>query len=84
MERLLDRRHDVFDPRDEEVVLRDGQRDAADVGLYTLSLHDALPISIKNLVHSSGSIEEANYEIPLWFKKEELHSYRRVEEEVMR
>lgn len=40
--------------------------------------------AIKNLVHSSGSIEEAEYEIPLWFKKEELHEYKRVEEEVMR
>src|SRR3990167_3803035 len=40
--------------------------------------------AIKNLVHSSGSIEEAQYEIPLWFKKEELYEYKRVEEDVMR
>ncbi len=31
--------------------------------------------SIKNLVHASGSQEEANLEIDLWFSKEELHSY---------
>ena len=40
--------------------------------------------AIKNLVHSSGSIEEAQYEIPLWFSKDELLSYQRVEEKVMR
>ena len=40
--------------------------------------------AIKNLVHSSGSVEEAQYEIPLWFSKEELLEYKRVEEKVMR
>jgi len=39
--------------------------------------------AIKNLVHASGSKEEAEYEIPLWFSKKELYSYKRVEEEVM-
>ncbi|OGK25254.1 nucleoside-diphosphate kinase [Candidatus Roizmanbacteria bacterium RIFCSPHIGHO2_02_FULL_37_9b] len=40
--------------------------------------------AIKNLVHSSGSIEEADYEIPLWFGKDELQEYQRVEEKAMR
>lgn len=40
--------------------------------------------AIKNLIHASGNVEEAKYEIPLWFKPAELHSYARVEEEVMR
>lgn len=40
--------------------------------------------AIKNLIHASGSVEEAKYEIPLWFSPAELHSYERVEEEVMR
>ena len=31
--------------------------------------------SIKNLVHASGSKEEAEFEINLWFSEEELHSY---------
>jgi nucleoside-diphosphate kinase len=39
---------------------------------------------IKNLMHASGNVEEANYEIPLWFSKEELHSYERVEEKAMK
>ena len=37
-------------------------------------------ISIKNLIHASGNVEEAKAEIKLWFKKEELHSYKTVHE----
>lgn len=40
--------------------------------------------AIKNLLHTSGSVEEAEYEVNLWFKPEELVSYERVEEKVMR
>jgi|SRR3989338_930659 len=40
--------------------------------------------AIKNLVHASGSIEEAKYEIPLWFKSSEIFEYERVEERVMK
>lgn len=40
--------------------------------------------AIKNLVHASGSKEEAEYEIPLWFSKEEIFSYERAEEKVMK
>jgi len=39
---------------------------------------------IKNLLHASGNKEEAEFEVSLWYKKEELVSYKRVEEEVMR
>lgn len=39
---------------------------------------------IKNLMHASGTIEEAKYEIPLWFSSEEIHSYERVEEKAMK
>lgn len=40
--------------------------------------------AIKNLVHASGSLDEAQYEIPLWFSSEELFAYKRVEEQAMR
>jgi nucleoside-diphosphate kinase len=33
---------------------------------------------IRNLVHASGSIEEATFEVDLWFKKTELFSYDTV------
>ncbi len=39
---------------------------------------------IKNLMHASGNLQEAQYEIPLWFEPEEIHSYERVEEKAMR
>ncbi|OGD86238.1 nucleoside-diphosphate kinase, partial [Candidatus Curtissbacteria bacterium RBG_16_39_7] len=38
---------------------------------------------VKNIVHISGNVEEAEYEINLWFKKEELYSYKRADEEAM-
>src|SRR3989338_3521604 len=34
----------------------------------------------KNIIHASGSKKEADAEIKLWFKKEELHSYQTVHE----
>ena len=39
---------------------------------------------IKNLLHASGNLDEAKYELDLWFKKEELMEYARVEEPVMK
>ncbi|GIW62847.1 MAG: nucleoside-diphosphate kinase [Patescibacteria group bacterium] len=38
---------------------------------------------IKNLIHASGNFEEAEYEISLWFTKDEIYNYKRAEEEVM-
>lgn len=34
----------------------------------------------KNVIHASGSKKEADDEIKLWFKKDELHSYTTVHE----
>ena len=34
----------------------------------------------KNVIHASGSKQEADAEIKLWFKKEELHSYTTVDQ----
>lgn len=33
-----------------------------------------------NLIHASGNVEEAKQEVALWFKPEELHSYKTVHE----
>jgi len=38
---------------------------------------------VRNLIHASGSVEEAAMEISLWFRPEELHEYRRADEEAM-
>src|SRR3989344_3684836 len=36
--------------------------------------------AIENLIHASGNAEEAKQEIALWFKSEELHSYKTAHE----
>lgn len=36
-----------------------------------------------NLVHASGNSEEAKFEIELWFRKAEIHDYKRADEGAM-
>lgn len=38
---------------------------------------------IKNLMHASGTLEEARYEVELWFTKSEMSTYTRVQEAAM-
>jgi nucleoside-diphosphate kinase len=38
--------------------------------------------TVYNLVHASGTEEEAKEEIKLWFKPEEILSYRRIHEDL--
>ncbi len=38
---------------------------------------------VRNLVHASGTVEEAAAEIALWFRPTELHKYARADERVM-
>jgi nucleoside-diphosphate kinase len=35
-------------------------------------------VNVRNLIHASSDKEDAEIEIPLWFKEEELHSYKTV------
>ena len=44
---------------------------------------NAMKRPVRNLIHASGSVEEASSEIPLWFNPSELHDYPRVDERVM-
>lgn len=39
---------------------------------------------IKNLIHASGDVEEADYEINLWFKEDELFDYDTIHQKHMR
>lgn len=39
--------------------------------------------AVRNLIHSSGSIEEAELEINHWFQKSELINYRSIQEEIL-
>jgi len=39
---------------------------------------NAKEMSVRNLIHASGNKEDADIEVPLWFKPAELHSYHTV------
>ncbi|MCA9391799.1 nucleoside-diphosphate kinase [candidate division WWE3 bacterium] len=39
--------------------------------------------SVRNLIHASGNVEEAEFEVKLWFHENEIYAYKRVDEEVM-
>jgi nucleoside-diphosphate kinase len=39
--------------------------------------------SVHNLIHASGTPKEAKLEIELWFKKDELHTYARVDQKLL-
>ncbi|KKQ92565.1 MAG: Nucleoside diphosphate kinase [Candidatus Woesebacteria bacterium GW2011_GWA2_40_7] len=63
---------------------------AADVGTitadYTIDsyfLSDPDERAIRNLVHASGSVEEANREIDLWFKTDEINDYELAIEKIL-
>lgn len=51
-----------------------------DFSLDTYTLANSSERSIQNLIHSSGTTEEGKEEIKLWFKEEELHSWKRLDE----
>lgn len=38
---------------------------------------------VRNLIHASGTVEEAEHEVSLWFGPGELYTYRRADEDVM-
>lgn len=39
--------------------------------------------AVRNLAHASGSVEEANVEIPIWFRPSEIHTYNIAIDEVL-
>lgn len=51
-----------------------------DYALDSFPLADKSKRPIQNLIHASGAIDEAEREIAVWFKPEELHVWQRVDE----
>lgn len=51
-----------------------------DMAFDTYQLADSSERPIQNLIHASGSVEEAKREISLWFKPEDIHAWKRVDE----
>lgn len=55
-------------------------------GDYTIDsyqLADNDDRAVRNLVHASGSPEEAENEIPIWFNEEDVMKYRLIPEEIL-
>lgn len=55
-------------------------------GDYTVDSYSAANMdnrSVRNIIHSSGSVEEAKLEIDVWFEKKEILNYRLVSEEII-
>jgi len=54
-----------------------------DYGIDSYAMTDADGRAIRNIVHASGSVKEANDEIAHWFKKDELFDYRHISEAML-
>ncbi len=51
-----------------------------DFAQHSYKYADTKGFAIKNLIHASGTSEEAKEEVALWFTPKELHSYATVHE----
>lgn len=54
-----------------------------DFVLDSYQMADTDERAIRNLIHASGSVEEADNEIDLWFEKSDLINYRLVQEQIL-
>jgi nucleoside-diphosphate kinase len=54
-----------------------------DFTLDSYALADIGERSVRNLIHASGEVGEAEKEIAIWFKPEEILSYRLIADEIL-
>ncbi|HRY52326.1 MAG TPA: nucleoside-diphosphate kinase [Candidatus Portnoybacteria bacterium] len=54
-----------------------------DLVLDSYQLADTDGRAVRNLIHASGSVDEANKEIALWFNEKEIINYRLVQEQIL-
>lgn len=54
-----------------------------DYVLDSYSMADQDNRAIRNLIHASGNIEEAEKEIALWFDEKEIMQYKQVQEKIL-
>lgn len=54
-----------------------------DYVLDSYSMADADERAIRDLIHASGNVEEAEKEIPIWFSEKELMQYKLVQESIL-
>ena len=51
--------------------------------LDSYAMSDVDGRAVRNLIHASGSVEEAEKEIVHWFKPEDVVNYRLVQDEIL-
>lgn len=51
-----------------------------DYSFDTYQLADTSNRPLQNLIHASGTVDEAKREIAIWFTKEEVHAWKRVDD----
>ncbi|HPN96424.1 MAG TPA: nucleoside-diphosphate kinase [Candidatus Moranbacteria bacterium] len=54
-----------------------------DYAIDTYQMADLDQRSIRNLIHASGNTEEAEKEIPIWFKEKEILEYNHIQEKIL-
>jgi nucleoside-diphosphate kinase len=54
-----------------------------DFVLDSYQMADADTRAVRNLIHASGSVKEAEKEIPHWFAQEELVRYKNIQEKIL-
>lgn len=54
-----------------------------DFVLDSYAMADGDNRAIRNLIHASGKVEEADNEIDIWFRPEEIINYRLVQDEIL-
>lgn len=54
-----------------------------DLTIDSYDLADGDSRAVRNLIHASGSAEEAMKEIPLWFSEEEILKYNVIQEKIL-
>ena len=55
-------------------------------GDYTIDSYQVSDIdgrAVRNLIHASGDVDEAQAEIKLWFNEQELLNYRHIQEAIL-
>jgi nucleoside-diphosphate kinase len=54
-----------------------------DFAIDTYAMADMDQRSVRNLLHASGSVEEAEKEIPIWFSEDEIVGYTHLQEKIL-
>ena len=54
-----------------------------DFTLDSYALADTDRRSIRNLIHASGTVDEANQELKIWFKENEILNYNHIQDKIL-